>query len=98
MKKDIATSRIGRISSGTLGFIAPEIIKSQSYDEKCDLFSVGSIFYFLMNGESLFCQKQAHEIYELIFDDKYIERKINTLMNLTKTSKDLLLKLLKVDA
>lgn len=50
-----------------------------------------------MNGESLFCQKQAHEIYELVFDNKYIERKINNLMNLNKASKDLLSKLLKVD-
>lgn len=27
MKKDAGSSRVGRISSGTLGFIAPEIIK-----------------------------------------------------------------------
>lgn len=32
MKKDCTSSKIGRICSGTLGFVAPEIIKTNSYD------------------------------------------------------------------
>lgn len=32
---------------GTIGFIAPEILNEQinSYNEQCDMFSVGAIFY-----------------------------------------------------
>lgn len=50
MKKDAEISPISRISAGTLGFIAPEIITNSSYDEKCDIFSVGSLLYFLLKG------------------------------------------------
>jgi serine/threonine protein kinase len=36
---------------GTPGFVAPEILKykdgGEFYDEKCDIFSTGIIFYYL---------------------------------------------------
>ena len=32
---------------GTAGFVAPEILKKQSYDKKCDLFSIGIVLYIL---------------------------------------------------
>lgn len=37
---------------GTPGFIAPEILrrKSKTYSEKCDIFSAGVIFYYLLTG------------------------------------------------
>jgi len=38
---------------GTPGFVAPEIIilrENERYNEKCDIFSVGVIFYFLLKG------------------------------------------------
>jgi calcium/calmodulin-dependent protein kinase I len=50
MKKDCGSSGVARICSGTLGFVAPEIIRNNSYDEKCDLFSLGSLFYCRLTG------------------------------------------------
>lgn len=73
MKKDAVGSRIGQICSGTLGFIAPEIIKHNIYDEKCDLFSVGSLFYFLMKGEPLFSGMPVNEIYQTVENNLLIE-------------------------
>ena len=39
---------------GTPGFVAPEILKyddcSPFYNEKCDVFSVGVIFYLMVTG------------------------------------------------
>ena len=38
---------------GTPGFVAPEIISlkdNETYNEKCDIFSAGVIFYFLLRG------------------------------------------------
>ena len=32
---------------GTLGYIAPEIINYDEYDEKCDIFSAGVIMFEL---------------------------------------------------
>lgn len=43
---------------GTPGFVAPEILKYESdfefYDEKCDIFSAGAIFYMLLTGNCPF--------------------------------------------
>ena len=37
-----------------MGFIAPEVIHDNKYDEKCDIFSLGCLFYFLHKGQCLF--------------------------------------------
>lgn len=43
---------------GTPGYVAPEVVnlesKNEKYSEKCDIFSVGAIFYRLMVGSNLF--------------------------------------------
>lgn len=43
---------------GTPGFVAPEIISLEQnekfYNEKCDIFSLGVIFYILLRGYSPF--------------------------------------------
>ena len=30
---------------GTIGYIAPEIVFNDQYDEKCDMYSVGVLLY-----------------------------------------------------
>ena len=49
-KNQCKWTKIGRMCSGTMGFIAPEVLHENSYDEKCDLFSLGCLFYFLHKG------------------------------------------------
>lgn len=44
---------------GTLGYLAPEVIRcslasDQSYDEKCDIWSLGVVFLELLTGEPVF--------------------------------------------
>jgi len=39
-------------SCGTPGYIAPEVITDKIYDEKCDIFSIGVIFYMILTGLS----------------------------------------------
>ena len=36
--------------AGTPGFIAPQIYKQETYDEKIDTFSLGIILYFMLSG------------------------------------------------
>lgn len=37
---------------GTPLYMSPEILKSQSYTSKCDIWSLGIIFYELLHGET----------------------------------------------
>jgi len=39
---------------GTPGFIALEVTTDKNYDEKCDVYSAGCIFYQLLAGEQAF--------------------------------------------
>jgi serine/threonine protein kinase len=39
---------------GTLGYAAPEIFSGESYNEKCDIWSVGVITYILLSGVAPF--------------------------------------------
>lgn len=43
------------IICGTPGFIAPEILKSEDYNEKSDVFSIGCLLYYLLTRTLLFC-------------------------------------------
>ena len=36
---------------GTLGYVAPEVIKNMNYSNKCDVWSLGCIMYALICGQ-----------------------------------------------
>lgn len=36
---------------GTKGYMAPEILQGHSYDEKCDIWSLGIVTYYMLAGE-----------------------------------------------
>lgn len=36
---------------GTIDFMAPEVLEGKSYDESCDLWSIGVIAYICLTGE-----------------------------------------------
>jgi serine/threonine protein kinase len=51
---------------GTPGFVAPEVLNYKTggefYNEKCDIFSAGAIFYMLVTGNSPFRGEDAAAI------------------------------------
>lgn len=51
---------------GTTLYIAPEIIKRQKYDEKCDVWSIGVIVYIMLCGYPPFEGESDKEIFENI--------------------------------
>jgi len=50
---------------GTAYFIAPETIKGE-YDEKCDMWSIGVILYYILSGKFPFIGNSNFEIFEKI--------------------------------
>lgn len=38
---------------GTPGFMAPEVLKNQPYDQTSDIFSLGCLIYFILTGSLL---------------------------------------------
>ena len=39
---------------GTPCYVAPEILRGDGYSQKCDIFSLGSLFFNLLTGRYLF--------------------------------------------
>ena len=47
---------------GTIDFIAPEVLEGTNYDQKCDIWSIGVIAFFLLSGVPPFMGKDEVEI------------------------------------
>ena len=80
---------------GTQYYIAPEVSKG-SYDEKCDMWSIGVILYFTVSGRPPFWGDNKQEIFENLkkgsysFDAEYWSDKSDDV-------KDLITRLLEKD-
>ena len=63
---------------GTPYFISPEMLIGE-YDEKCDIWSIGVILYYMLSGKFPFFSGQNHEIFQKIEKDepKYSELKVS---------------------
>jgi calcium-dependent protein kinase len=52
--------------TGTVYFMAPEIVKLENYDSQCDLWSCGVIMYLLLSGDLPFFAKSKNSIFSKI--------------------------------
>ena len=69
---DDATTTIisGDRLEGTMAYMAPEQVKSEMLDARCDLFTLGVIFYEMLTGRRPFGGKTAAELIAAILRDK----------------------------
>ena len=54
---------------GTPYYVAPEVLQG-SYDEKCDIWSIGALTYLMLSGEPPFKGKSNKEIFHKILNDE----------------------------
>ena len=54
---------------GTPYYVAPEVLKG-SYDEKCDIWSVGAMVYIMLTGEPPFNGKTNQDIFKSILNNE----------------------------
>ncbi len=78
---------------GTPGFVAPEILRLNDgdwYNEKCDIFSLGIIFYIILTGEQPFKQINKNKMMRenaaanIDYDSEQLENTSKSCMNLLR--------------
>ena len=71
---------------GTPYYVAPEVLKGE-YDEKCDIWSIGSVTYLLLCGDPPFTGNSNNEIFKKIVNDK-VKFNIYKWKNISNNAKD----------
>jgi calcium/calmodulin-dependent protein kinase I len=51
---------------GTPGYVAPEVLEQQPYNEECDFWSVGVVLFILLCGSPPFYDEDNFELFEKI--------------------------------
>lgn len=74
---------------GTLGYVAPEVMKSANYSNKCDVWSLGCIMYALICGQLPFDGETQDEITHATLR-KPLEFKRPVWNSVSDTCKDLI--------
>ncbi|KAJ3341846.1 hypothetical protein HDU93_003967 [Gonapodya sp. JEL0774] len=81
---------------GSPAYMAPELVKSQKYDEKVDMWSLGVVLYVLLSGCYPFWANTSKEIYEQIKDGWFPTPEEN-FKGVSPEALDLIKKLIVVD-
>lgn len=78
--------------SGTSYYIAPEVL-AHSYNEKCDVWSIGVLMYILLSGEPPFDGKSERDILTSVKLGQY-SLNGREWTNISKEAKDLIKRML----
>lgn len=69
LSKIIGPNETANEPFGTLGYVAPEVLKKQSYTFSCDIWSLGCILYALLSGSLPFDHNDQKELMRMTMED-----------------------------
>jgi serine/threonine protein kinase len=81
---------------GTLGYVAPEVLRKEPYSFSCDVWSFGCIIYALLSGSLPFDHESQKETIRMTLENK-LEFDLPCWTKISDMCKDLLTKLLMKD-
>lgn len=81
---------------GTLGYVAPEVLKKKPYTFSCDVWSIGCILYALLSGSLPFDHESQKETIRMTLDDQ-LTFDLSVWKSVSVACKDLLTKMLAKD-
>ena len=81
--------------TGTPYYMAPEVL-TESYDHKCDIWSLGVVMYVLLSGYLPFQGPNKYEVFKKILAGKF-HFNHKEFAKVSNEGKDLISKLLRVD-
>lgn len=55
---------------GTVGYMAPEQLRSEAVDHRCDIFSLGAVLYEMLSGQRAFPGQTSADIISAILKDE----------------------------
>lgn len=62
LSRIISDDEVANTLLGTPAYIAPEIMKREGYTSSCDVWSIGTMLFEMLNGFHPFRGKDIHEI------------------------------------
>lgn len=74
---------------GTLGYVAPEVLRKEPYSFSCDLWSLGCILYALLSGSLPFDHENQKETIRLTLESK-LEFDLPQWKNISENCLDLI--------
>ena len=93
LAKIIGPSNTASEPFGTLGYVAPEVLRKHPYTFSCDVWSLGCIVYALLSGSLPFDHESQKETIRMTLDDKLVFD-LPCWDQITPMAKDLITRLL----
>lgn len=71
LSKVMETSTVLQTACGTPGYVAPEVLMGEGYNQEVDVWSIGVIMYILLCGFPPFYAENNHKLFEKIMKGQY---------------------------
>mgnify|MGYP006096514359 CR=1 FL=1 len=96
LAKMIAPNEAADEPFGTLGYVAPEVLRKEPYSFSCDLWSFGCIMYALLSGSLPFDHESQKQTIKMTLENK-LEFDLPCWENISVDCKDIINRLLDKD-